>query len=90
MEGRKEKNMGTHTHTAGGSYAHRETCTEGGRQGEERRGGGKAELEKRRRQSPKRQIQSEKREGGRVVQREKGRKLEETNIHRQKSAGAKQ
>lgn len=70
MEGRKEKNMGTHTH--GGSYAHRETCTEEERQGEKRRGGGKAELEKtRRRQSPKRQIQSEKREGGRVTETER-------------------
>lgn len=72
MEGRKEKNMGTHTH--GGSYAHRETCTEEERQGEKRRGGGKAELEKtRRRQSPKRQIQSEKREGGRVTETERRR-----------------
>lgn len=88
MEGRKEKNMGTHTH--GGSYAHRETCTEEERRGEKRRGGGKAELEKtRRRQSPKRQIQSEKREGGRVTETEGAKtgrnKHPQTEIRRSKT-----
>ena len=80
--------MGTHTH--GGSYAHRETCTEEERQGEKRRGGGKAELEKtRRRQSPKRQIQSEKREGGRVTETEGAKtgrnKHPQTEIRRSKT-----